>query len=404
VNARTAVGGQATTHVSLAPVSPGITYRASLKNADVIVLGAGMAGASVAAVLAPSRSVILLETEEQPGLHATGRSAAMFFETYGSATVRALTRASREFLEHPPSGFADVPLLTPRGAMFVADAPRLFALEAMIDADPAARGYRPLDAAEAREHCPLLSADWVAGGLLDQSGHDMDVAAMHLGYLKLGRHAGMQLVTGTGDTRIERVGDVWRVCTRGGTFAAPVLVNATGAWVDQVAQQAGVRPIGLQPLRRTVVLLRAPAGYDIARWPMVIDVEEEFYFKPDAGRLLLSPANEDPMAPCDALPDDIDVAIAVDRFENATSMRIDRVGHSWAGLRSFVADRSPVAGYDSHAPGFFWLAGQGGYGIQMAPALARAAAALVAGEPLPADIKDQGVSEQALSPARLAAN
>jgi D-arginine dehydrogenase len=388
----------------LSTVSAGITYRASLKTADVIVLGAGMAGASVAAELAPGRRVVLLETEEQPGLHATGRSAAMFFETYGNATVRALTRASREFLEHPPAGFADAPLLSPRGAMLVADAPRLFALEAMIETDPAVRGYRPLDAAAAREQCPLLSADWVAGGLLDESGHDMDVAAIHLGYLKLGRHAGMQLVTGAGDTRIERVGDVWQVHTRVGTFAAPVLVNATGAWADVVAQQAGVRPIGLQPLRRTAVLLPAPAGYDIARWPMVIDVEEEFYFKPDAGKLLLSPANEDPMAPCDAFPDDIDVAIAVDRFEHATSMRVDRVGHSWAGLRSFVADRSPVAGYDSTAPEFFWLAGQGGYGIQMAPALARAAAALVAGEPLPADIKDQGVSEQALSPARLAAN
>jgi D-arginine dehydrogenase len=374
-----------------------------LKNADIIVLGAGMAGASVAAELAPGRRVLLLESEEQPGLHATGRSAAMFFESYGNATVRALTRASREFLEHPPAGFADTPLLSPRGALFVADAARIFVLEAMLEADPAICAYRPLDAVAAREHCPLLSEDWVAGALLDESGHDMDVATIHLGYLKRGRHAGMQLVTGAGETRIERVGDTWHVHTRVGRFTAPVLVNAAGAWADQVAQQAGVRPIGLQPLRRTAVLLPAPAGYDIARWPMVIDVEEEFYFKPDAGQLLLSPANEDPMVPCDAFPDEIDVAIAVDRFETATRMRVDRVGHSWAGLRSFVADRAPVAGYDAEAPGFFWLAGQGGYGIQMAPALARAAAALVAGGSLPADIEDQGISEQALSPKRLVA-
>jgi D-arginine dehydrogenase len=373
-----------------------------LKYADVIVLGAGMAGASVAAELAPGRRVLLLEMEEQPGLHATGRSAAMFFESYGNATVRALTRASREFFEQPPAGFADTPLLSPRGALFVADAARLSVLEAMIEADPATCAYRPLDAEEVREQCPLLSEDWAAGGLLDETGHDMDVAAIHLGYLKQGRHHGMQLVTGTGDTRIERVGDAWQVHTRAGEFAAPVLVNATGAWADQVARQAGARPIGLQPLRRTAVLLAAPPGYDIARWPMVIDVEEEFYFKPDAGRLLLSPANEDPMQPCDAFPDDIDVAIAVDRFEHATWMRVDRVGHSWAGLRSFVADRSPVVGYDVQAPGFFWLAGQGGYGIQMAPALARAAAALVAGRQLPADIVDQGISERTLSPARLA--
>jgi D-arginine dehydrogenase len=374
-----------------------------LKNADVIVLGAGMAGASVAAELAPGRRVLLLEREEQPGLHATGRSAAMFFESYGNATVRALTRASREFLEHPPAGFADTPLLSPRSAMFVADAERIFLLEAMLEADPAIGNCLPLDAAAARERCPLLSEDWIAGALLDESGHDMDVATIHLGYLKRGRHAGMELVTGTGDTRIERVGDMWRVHTRAGTFTAPVLVNATGAWADQVAQQAGVRPIGLQPLRRSAVLLPAPAGYAIARWPMVIDVEEEFYFKPEAGQLLLSPANEDPMEPCDAFPDDIDVAIAVDRFENATGTRVERVGHSWAGLRSFVADRAPVAGYDAEAPGFFWLAGQGGYGIQMAPALARAAAALVAGGSLPADIEVLGISEHALSPTRLVA-
>ncbi len=374
-----------------------------MKNADVIVLGAGMAGASVAAELAPGRRVLLLECEDQPGMHATGRSAAMFFESYGNATVRALTRASREFLEQPPEGFADTPLLSPRGAMFVADAARIFLLEAMLEADPVTGQYRPLDAAAAREHCPLLSEHWVAGALLDESGHDMDVATIHLGYLKRGRSAGMQLVTGTGDTRIERVGDTWQVHTRIGKFTAPVLVNAAGAWADQVAQQAGARLIGLQPLRRTAVLLPAPAGYTIANWPMVIDVEEEFYFKPDAGQLLLSPANEDPMEPCDAFPDDIDVAIAVDRFENATGMRVDRVGHSWAGLRSFVADRSPVVGYDADVPGFFWLAGQGGYGIQMAPALARAAAALVAGKSLPADIEEQGVSELALSPARLLA-
>ena len=362
-----------------------------------------MAGASVAAELASSRRVILLEAEDQPGMHATGRSAAMFFESYGNATVRALTRASREFLERPPTGFAAAPLLSPRGAMFVADAPRLFLLEAMLEADPVTCDFRPLDVAEARAQCPLLSEDWVAGGLLDESGHDMDVAAIHLGYLKQGRHAGMQLVTGAGDTRIARVGNVWQVQTRVGMFAAPVLVNAAGAWADVVAKQAGVRPIGLQPLRRTAVLIAAPAGYDIARWPMVIDVEDEFYFKPDAGKLLLSPANEDPMPPCDAFPDDIDVAIAVDRFENATGTRVDRVGHSWAGLRSFVADRSPVAGFDAEAPGFFWLAGQGGYGIQMAPALARAAAALVTGGPLPADVADQGVTEHELSPARLVA-
>jgi D-arginine dehydrogenase len=208
-------------------------------------------------------------------------------------------------------------------------------------------------------------------------------------------------VTGAGTSTIERSAGSWHVRSAAGEFVSPVLVNATGAWADRVAIAAGVQPIGLAPLRRTAVLLPAPAGHDVTHWPMVIDAEEEFYFKPDAGKLLLSPANEDPMEPCDAMPDDIDVAIAVDRFEQATTVQVTRVGHSWAGLRSFVADRSPVAGYAPDAAGFFWLAGQGGYGIQMAPALARAAAALLDGHALPADIVQEGVTAAALSPQRL---
>jgi D-arginine dehydrogenase len=371
------------------------------KPVDVIVLGAGMAGASLAATLAPTHRVVLLEKEDQPGLHATGRSAAMFFETYGNATVRALTRASRAFLQSPPAGFAANPLLQPRAALFVADETRLFLLDALAAEYASAAVFAELDALEAAQQCPILREDWIAGALLDPSGHDMDVAAIHLGYLRLGRQAGMRLVTGTGEFSLERVGGLWRVQTQAGEFAAPVVVNAGGAWADRIAIAAGVHPIGLQPLRRTAVLLPAPAGHDIAGWPMVIDVEEEFYFKPDAGKLLLSPANEDLMDPCDVMPDDIDVAIAVDRFENATTVQVTRVGHSWAGLRSFVPDRSPVAGFAADAEGFFWLAGQGGYGIQMAPALARAAAALLAGNALPDDVLAQGVTEQALSPRRL---
>jgi D-arginine dehydrogenase len=345
--------------------------------------------------------VVLLEAEDQPGLHATGRSAAMFFESYGNATVRALTRASREFFQQPPPGFAAVPLLSPRGALFVADAQRLPALDALLESHAGTASFVELDADDALRHCPVLRPDWVAGGLLDDSGHDMDVAAIHVGYLRLGRQAGMRLVTGAAESAITRDARAWRVRTRAGEFVAPVLVNAAGAWADRVAVAAGVRPLGLLPLRRTVVLLPAPAGHEIAAWPLVIDVEEEFYFKPDAGKLLLSPANEDPMEPCDAMPDDIDVAIAVDRFEHATTVQVTRVGHSWAGLRSFVADRSPVAGFAPDAEGFFWLAGQGGYGIQMAPALARAAAAMLTGSEMPADIAREGVTEAMLSPRRL---
>ncbi len=371
---------------------------------DVIVLGAGMAGASLAAELAPRCRVLLLELEDQPGRHATGRSAAMFFESYGNPTVRALTRASRAFLEHPPAGFADVPLMSPRAALFVADAEGLPRLEAMFAAPEVASSLRRLSAAEAITRVPILRPAWVAGAALDESGCDMDVAAIHQGFLRSARRAGAQIALGAGELEIARTAGCWEVRSRVGDFNAPLLVNATGAWADAVARQAGVATVGLQPMRRTALTLPAPAGHDVRAvrdWPLTIDIDETVYFKPDAGQLLLSPANEDLMEPCDVVPEELDVALAVDRFETLTSVKVDRIHRRWAGLRSFVADRSPVAGFDPSAEGFFWLAGQGGYGIQMAPALARAAAALLFGRDLPEDVAAQGVRASDLSPARL---
>ncbi len=369
---------------------------------DVIILGAGMAGASLAAELAPHRKVVLVEIEDQPGRHATGRSAAMYFESYGNATVRALTRASRAFLARPPAGFAAAPLLSPRSALFVCDALRVAALHAMLDAPDAPATLHALSAEAAMGLCPILRPDWVAAAAIDDSGSDMDVAAIHQGFIRQARQAGARLVLDAHEVAIERAGGSWRVRSRAGDCEAPVLVNATGAWADSVARQAGVPTVGLQPMRRTAVTLPAPLGLDIRAWPLVIDVDEQFYFKPDAGQLLLSPANEDPMDPCDVAPDEMDIAIAVDRFETATSMRVGKLNHRWAGLRSFVPDRSPVVGYDPAAEGFFWLAGQGGYGIQMAPALARTAAALLLGLPLPDDVAGQGVHAQDIAPTRSA--
>ena len=368
---------------------------------DVIVLGAGMAGASVAAELAPQRRVLLLELEDQPGRHTTGRSAAMFFESYGNATVRGLTRASRAFLEQPPEGFADVPLMTPRAALFVAGPDVESRLQDMLSSFQEGTGLKPLPREEALRLVPILRPEAVAAAALDDSGRDMEVAAILQGYLRLLRRAGAQVVLGAGEVALHRQAGQWTVDSRAGRFQAPVIVNATGAWADVVARQAGARPVGLQPMRRTAMTIPAPEGHDTRHWPMVIDVDETVYFKPDAGQFLLSPANEDPMDPCDVAPEELDIAIAVDRFETLTTHPVRRIAHRWAGLRSFVADRAPVAGWDPQAEGFFWLAGQGGYGIQMAPALARAAAALVLGQDLPADVAAQGVTAHALSPARL---
>jgi D-arginine dehydrogenase len=368
---------------------------------DVIVLGAGMAGASVAAELAPQRRVLLLELEDQPGRHTTGRSAAMFFESYGNATVRGLTRASRAFLEQPPEGFADVPLMSPRAALFVAGPEAAPRLQDMLGSFQEGTGLKPLPREEALRQVPILRPEAVAAAALDDSGRDMEVAAILQGYLRLLRRAGAQVVLGAGEVALHRQSGQWTVDSRAGRFQAPVIVNATGAWADVVARQAGARPVGLQPMRRTAMTIPAPEGHDTRHWPMVIDVDETVYFKPDAGQFLLSPANEDPMDPCDVAPEELDIAIAVDRFEALTTHPVRRIAHRWAGLRSFVADRAPVAGWDPQAESFFWLAGQGGYGIQMAPALARAAAALVLGQALPADIAAQGVTADALSPRRL---
>ncbi|NWG91567.1 MAG: FAD-binding oxidoreductase, partial [Parvularculaceae bacterium] len=354
-----------------------------MKSFDVVILGAGIAGASLAASLAGDRDVVIIEIEDHPGRHATGRSAAMFAETYGNRTIRALTRASRRFLLAPPSGFAGSALLSPRAALFVCDAARLDSLDREEASAPDV--YRRVSGEEARAIVPIMRPDWCAAGLLDSSGFDIDVAALLQGFLKAAKREGASVALGARETRIARRAGEWVVSTALGDFAAPILVNATGAWGDETARAAGVAPVGLAPKRRTAMTLAAPEGMDIRAWPLVIDVEEEFYFKPDAGQILLSPANEDPEAPCDAAPDDLDIAIAVDRFERATTHSVSRINHRWAGLRTFAADRSPVIGFDPNTEDFFWLVGQGGYGIQTAPAAARAAASMILGRPLPDD-------------------
>lgn len=371
---------------------------AHVEPTDIIVIGAGMAGASVAATLAGDARVLLLESEAQPGYHTTGRSAALYTCAYGPPVIRALTRASGAFFRNPQSPFVEHPLLRRRGALFVADAGQMETLAVLKGELNDA--VQPLDASQARARMPLLREGYATAALLDETAADIDVMAVHQHYLKSFGEAGGLLRTSAGVSAMNHDGACWRVDTAQGIFTAPIVVNAAGAWADEVAQLAGANPVGLVPMRRTALLVAPPERLVADSWPMVVDVDERFYLKPDAGKLLISPADETPSPPCDAQPEEMDVAICIDRIETAFDLSVRRIDHKWAGLRSFVADRCPVVGFDPVAPGFFWLAGQGGYGIQSAPALARVAAALVRGQPIPDDIADEGVSEFALSRQR----
>ena len=369
---------------------------------DVAIVGGGIAGAAAAANLAPHARVLVLERESQPGYHATGRSAALFSEIYGNAPIRALTRASRDFLFAPPEGFAETPLVSPRGSLFVATTSQRAALETFASLPDVAAGTRRVDAIEARMLSPSLREDYVAAAVYEPDAQDVDVHALHQGYLRWLRERGGTLVNSAGVISIQRGKEGWILATEAGRFRATCLVNAAGAWVDEIARLAGARPVGIRPLRRTAFMVDAPPGSESDCWPMTIDIDEQFYFKPDAGRLLLSPADETLEAPCDALPDDLDIAIAVDRIEQATTLSITHVRQKWAGLRSFVADRSPVIGYDPAIAGFFWIAALGGYGIQTAPAVGRLAAALIQRHPAPADLLALGVDVVSIAPTRFA--
>ena len=270
----------------------------------------------------------------------------------------------------------------------------------MSDADIHA-ATRLLSAEEAHARVPVFRAGYLGGAALEEGSADIDVHALHQGFLRLARAHGASLHCSTPVEALERARGRWRLETRAGAIEAPVIVDAAGAWGDELARRAGVAPLGLQPLRRTALTIAPPAGMDAAAWPAAIDIDEQFYFKPDAGALLLSPADETPSAPCDAQPEELDVALAVDRFEQATGQPVRRVTHRWAGLRTFAPDRTPVVGFDPKVEGFFWLVGQGGFGIQTAAALGRVAAALAAGEAMPADVAAQGVAAAMLAPARL---
>ncbi len=374
---------------------------------DFVIIGAGMAGASAAYFLAQEgegaeeNRVLLLEMEAQPGYHTTGRSAALYTEAYGNAAIRALTSAGRDFLMNPPEGFTDTPILTPRGVMFVGREDQQESLdEVYIEAAQLVETMQRLSEAEVRERIPAVRPGYAAAGVLEADAMDMDVNALHQGFLRGARRNGAELRTNARVDNLTRVDGVWQIGIGGEEIAARVVINAAGAWCDEIAALAGAEAVGLVPKRRTAILFDGPAEQAFAAWPALIDADEEFYARPESGALMGSPADETPMEPCDVQPDELDIAIAVDRLQQATSLEIPRIIRSWAGLRSFVDDKTPVVGFDAKVDGFFWLAGQGGYGIQTAPSMGRVTAALALGRDIPDDLKAFGVAAGDLSPAR----
>jgi D-arginine dehydrogenase len=372
-----------------------------MRHYDYLVIGSGIAGASIACELADPASVLVVEREASHGYHTTGRSAAMFIESYGNAWIRRLTGASCAFFDAPPDGFCDHPLLKQRGCLNIAtrdQRPALDALAAGIVAGGS--GMREISGEAARAMVPILRGDVVAA-VFEPDSSDIDTHGLHTGYLRMARSRGADLRLNAGVERIERRGAGWRVTlTPGDAVKARVIVNAAGAWSDAIAELAGVRRVGLEPRRRTVILVDPPAGLAIETWPTWIDVDEQFYFKPESGRLLASPADESPSAPVDAAPEELDIAVCVDRLQTATTLSIGHVRRSWAGLRTFAPDRTPVIGYDPDISGFFWFAGQGGYGMQTAPAAARLGAALALEREIPSLLADRGLGPAPFSPSR----
>jgi D-arginine dehydrogenase len=369
---------------------------------DFLIIGSGIAGASAAAFLAPRARVAVIERESAHGYHTTGRSAALYSPLYGNAAFRALTVASRDFLTSPPEGFSAHPILTPRGVLYIASESQRASLAAFVDGAEAL-GIRivPKTRDEALTLCPALRPEHLAAAVHEPDAMDIDVEALHQGYLRLARAAGAMIRLDSEVTALERRNGVWTARLAGGELiTTSVVIDAAGAWADVVAQRAGASPIGLTPLRRTAFIVDPPEGRDVTRWPSVIDADEAFYFKPDAGRLLISPADETPSEPCDAWVEDLIIAECVERMQEAADVPVRRILRSWAGLRTFAPDRSPVIGYDPQMEGLFWLAGQGGYGVQSSAAAGRTAAALALGEGLPKDVATLGLRAADISPAR----
>ncbi|MFD2884751.1 NAD(P)/FAD-dependent oxidoreductase [Pseudomonas lini] len=375
-----------------------------MSQADFIIIGGGIAGASTGFWLSQHGRVIVLERESHPAYHSTGRSAALFTAAYGTPQVRALTQASRDFFDAPPPGFCEHPLLTPPRR----DDRRLHRRSGRIEQSiPERQSHGAGNAIAQRQRSLCAPADpasgkKVHGAIYDPTASDIDTDALHQGYLRGIRRNKGEVHTDSEVLSLSRdAAGLWQVQTNTQTFSAPIIINAAGAWADKIGELAGAKPLGLQPKRRAAFIFAGPEGLDIHDWPMLVSLDESFYMKPDAGMFLGSPANADPVEPHDVQPEELDIAMGIYQIEEATTLTIRRPTRTWAGLRSFVRDGDLLSGFDQQVPGLFWVAAQGGYGIQTSPAMGQASAALVRGEALPEQLTRFGLDAEMLSPARL---
>lgn len=374
-----------------------------MQTADFLIIGGGIAGVSAAARLAPHGRTLLLEAENAFGYHSSGRSATFYHFGIGKSEVRGMTAFSRTHFETQTASGID--LSRPSPALFIATPGMVEALDE-LEAEMARYSDRleRLDAAGVKAIVPILNTggDRVVAGVIDRAARRLDSEALQQDYRATLKKAGGEAIPDARVVAVAREGDVWTVTTATGErYAAPILINAAGAWCDEIARLAGVEPLGLQPLRRTIIVFDAPAECDVRDWPFTKTAVDDFYMLPESGRLLACPVDEVPSEPGDAQPEEYDIALAASKVEEYTSVPIRRISHSWAGLRTFAHDRVPVAGFAPDAPGFFWLAGQGGYGLQTAPAMSAITEALIAGTAWPEMLTEWGVTPQVMSPERL---
>jgi D-arginine dehydrogenase len=376
-----------------------------MASADFLIVGGGIAGLSAASHLAGHGRTVVLEGEDALGYHSSGRSVTFSHYGIGNSAVRGLTSYSRAFFEAPPEGFCASPLYRGQASLYVASAEMMGQLEALhAEIVRFTDKVEWLEADGVRALCPVLKTGpgAVLRGVVDTSGLRLEADALLQSYARVTRAKGGEIRTGQRIAAIERPGQDWLVRTQAGEeWSTPVLVNAAGAWADEVARLAGVRPLGLEPMRRTIIVFDPPTNTEVGTWPFVHTAAGDFYMLPEAGRLLASPVDEVASDPCDAVPEEYDVALAAAKVEEYTTIPVRRIAHSWAGLRSFVSDRVPTAGFAPDAPGFFWLAGQGGYGLQTAPAMAEIVEALATGGDWPAELAALEVTREQIVPERL---